>query len=145
MQSNSRIETEEEVDDYITKMKYALDHGASINFQRKRKVDEEREYKYTNEYTVGNLFPSENPICALKRELNTLTVREYIETVKDINFPKRSEMRVFGKTYQGTEDIYIKIRVEIFNEAAAGNHTVFVMSFHYEAKPFTLTTFPYRK
>ena len=145
MQGNSRIETEEEIDDYIAKMKYALDHGASINFQRKRKVDEEREYKYTNEYTVGNLFPHENPVHALKRELKSLTIREYIETVKDINYPNRSEMRVFGKTYQGTEDIYIKIRLEILNAAAAGNHTIFVMSFHYAAKSFTHTTFPYRK
>ena len=32
MKGNTRIETEEEIDDYIAKMKYALDHGASINF-----------------------------------------------------------------------------------------------------------------
>lgn len=43
MEASSRIETEEEVDDYIAKMKYALNHGAQINFQRKRKVDEARE------------------------------------------------------------------------------------------------------
>lgn len=145
MEASSRIETEEEVDDYIAKMKYALNHGAQINFQRKRKADEAREYKFTNDYTIGNLFPNENPIRALKRELQTLTVHEYIETVKDIIFPNRSEMRVFGKTYEGTKDIYIKIRIEIFNAAVAGNHTVFVMSFHYAAKPFTHETFPYRK
>jgi hypothetical protein len=64
-----------------------------------------RDEKYTNRYTVSNLFPDEDETEALKRELSLLTVEEYIETVKDEKFPKRKEMRVFGKNMQ--EKMYI--------------------------------------
>ena len=59
---------------------------------------------------------------------------EYIHTVKDLRFPKRSEMRVFGRRYHGSNDVYIKIRVELLS--AMGNHTAFVMSFHYAEVSF---------
>ena len=144
-EGNSRIETEEEISDYIERLKYAINHGASINFQQKRIVDIDRDIKYTNEYAIGLLFPDESPVTALKRELKTLTVQEYIETVKDLKFPHRDDMRVFGKTYRGNDDIYIKIRITMFDPVIGGNHTVFVMSFHYADKPFDKTAFPYRK
>lgn len=35
-------------------------------------IDEKRDEKYTNQYTVTTLFPDENPVDALKRELLTL-------------------------------------------------------------------------
>ncbi len=70
-----------------------------------------KEERYTNQYTVNTLFPNENPVDALKRELLTLTVENYIQTVKDLRFPNRSEMREFGKVYNGNDDVYIKIRV----------------------------------
>lgn len=54
--------------------------------------------KYTNRFTIANLFPNENPIDALRRELLILQTEDYIRTVKDLRFPKRSEMREFGKT-----------------------------------------------
>lgn len=47
-----------------------------------------------------------------------------MRTVKDTRFPKRSEMREFGKVYNGTEDVYIKIRVELLG--LYGNTTTFV-------------------
>ena len=59
------------------------------------------------------------------------------------HFPNRSEMREFGKVYNETEDVYIKIRVELLS--SYGNHLVFVMSFHYAVTPFTPEMFPYRK
>ena len=40
-------------------------------------------------------------------------------------------------------DVYIKIRVELL--AKFGNHTVFIMSFHYAEKPFNESEFPYLK
>ena len=40
-------------------------------------------------------------------------------------------------------DVYIKIRVELL--ATYGNHTVFIMSFHYAERPFTVSDFPYFK
>lgn len=140
---NARIETELEVKAYIQDLKYALNNDAQIEFQVKRRVDEDREERYTNKYTVNRLFQDENPVDALKRELLTLTVEDYIKTVKDLRFPKRSEMREFGKVYNGDEEVYIKIRVELLG--LYGNTTTFVMSFHFAEKSFTPDMFPYRK
>ena len=139
----ARIETELEVKAYIQDLRYALNHGAQIDFQVSRRVDEDRDERYTNQYTVNKLFPDENPVDALKRELLALTVEDYMQTVKDLRFPKRSEMREFGKVYNGNEDVYIKIRVELLG--LYGNTTTFIMSFHFAEKAFTLDMFPYRK
>ena len=35
------------------------------------------------------------------------------DAIFDVRFPKKSEMREFGKVYNGTEEVYIKIRVEL--------------------------------
>lgn len=141
--TKERIESELEIKSYIQNLKYAIDHGAKINFQAYRHVDNDRDQKYTNQYTVNTLFPNENPVDALKRELRTLTVEEYMRTVKDLRFPNRSEMREFGKVYNGRDDIYIKIRVELLG--MYGNTTTFVMSFHFAEKAFEPDMFPYRK
>ena len=141
-QINARIESELEVKAYIQNLQYALNNGAQVNFQVQRRVDEDRAEKYTNQYTVNALFPDENPVDALKRELLTLTVEDYLQTVKDLRFSNRSEMREFGKSYDG-EDVYIKIRVELLGEY--GNTTTFIMSFHFAEKAFTQDMFPYRK
>ncbi len=71
---SSRIESEAEIRAYLQNLRYAIDNGAQIKFQIKRLVDENRDEKYTNQYTVNTLFPNENPESALKRELKTLTV-----------------------------------------------------------------------
>lgn len=142
-EAKARIESELEVKAYIQDLKYALNNGAQIDFQARRRVDEDREERYTNQYTVNKLFPDENPVEALKRELLTLTVEDYMQTVKDLRFPKRNEMREFGKVYNGDEDVYIKIRVELLG--LYGNNTMFIMSFHFTEKAFTPDVFPYRK
>ena len=139
----ARIESEIEVKSYIQDLKYALKNGAKIDFQARRLVNEKRDEKYTNQYTVNKLFPDENPLDAIKRELLTLSVEDYIQTIKDIRFPKRSEMREFGKVYNGTEDVYIKIRVELLG--LYGKTTTFVMPFHFAEKAFTPEMFPYKK
>ena len=141
--TKTRIESKLEVNTYLQKLKYALDHDAQITFQARRLVDKQRDEKYTNQYTVDTLFPDENPVDALKRELKTLTVEEYMRTVQDLRFPKRSEMREFGKVYNGMQDVYIKIRVELLG--LNGNTTTFVMSFHFAEKPFTTDMFPYKE
>lgn len=141
--TKSRIESKLEVNTYLQKLKYALDHDAQITFQARRLVDKQRDEKYTNQYTVDTLFPDENPVDALKRELKTLTVEEYMKTVQDLRFPKKSEMREFGKVYNGMQDVYIKIRVELLG--LNGNTTTFVMSFHFAEKPFTTDMFPYKE
>lgn len=140
--TTSRIESEAEVKAYIQDLQYALNNGAQINFQARRLVDTQREERYTNQYTVGTLFPNENPVNALRRELKTLTVEEYIKTVRDLRFPERKEMREFGKVYNGKDDVYIKIRVELLG--MYGNTTTFVMSFHFAEREFTSEMFPYK-
>lgn len=143
-----RIESEQEVRAYIQNLKYALEHGAKITFQEQRQVDQSRQEQYTNRYTIADLFPDEDPIDALRRELKHLTVEEYMRTVKDVRCPKRSEMRVFGREYKNEKnvsDVYIKIRVELLPTSAYSDRTVFVMSFHYAITPFTLDEFPYRR
>ena len=140
---HARIESELEVKSYIQDLKYALNNGAKIEFQIKRLVDDGRDEKYTNLYTVNTLFPNENPVDALKRELLTLSVEDYMQTVKDLRFPKRSEMREFGKVYNGKDDVYIKIRVELLG--MYGQATTFVMSFHFAERAFTPEMFPYKK
>ena len=139
----TRIESELEVRSYLQDLRYALEHGAKVTFQAERQIDQGRDIRYTNRFTVADLFPDENPVNALKRELQKLTVEEYMQTVKDLRFPNRSEMREFGKVYDGKGDVYIKIRVDLLSEY--GNHTTFVMSFHYATIPFTPEMFPYRK
>lgn len=141
-----RIESEFGVQTYLDRLKYAIQSGsARLNFQKDRRADRNRDKKYTNRYTMGQLFPDEDEIEALKRELSLLTVEEYIETVKDTGFPKRSEMRVFGKQYSGN-DVYIRIRVELVSIAHAGGGSfIFVMSFHYSEWDFKESDFPYKK
>jgi len=67
---NSRVESELEVRAYLQDLKYALQHGAQLTFQEQRIVDQNRKVEYTNRYTVADLFPNENPVDALKRELS---------------------------------------------------------------------------
>lgn len=141
--TKDRIESKIDVESYIQRIKYALEHDAKIEFQVKRQVDNEREIRYTNQYTMNTLFPDENPVDALRRELKTLTIEEYMRTVQDLRFPNKSEMREFGKVYNGTEDVYIKIRVELLGQYGAV--TTFVMSFHFSDKVFQPEMFPYRR
>lgn len=138
----SRIESRADVITYINNLKYALDNGAEITFQAKRSVDKMRDERFTNRFTVADLFPDEDPIVALRNELSILSEEEYMRTVKDLRFPRRSEMREFGRVYNGKDDVYIKIRVELLG--AYGRHDVFVMSFHYAEKAFAESDFPYR-
>ena len=142
-ETKTGIESELEVRSYIQDLKFVVNHGAQINFQIKRLVDEKRDERYTNQYTVNTLFPNENPEDALKRELLTLEVENYIRTVKDLRFPKRSEMRESGKVYNLSDDVYIKIRAEVLG--MYGDPTSFVMSFHFAERRFTNEMFPYRK
>ena len=89
-----RIETEDEVKAYLSKLRYALETGATITFQEVRNVDNDKDEKFTNKYTVATLFPNENPVIALKREMISLTVGEYMRTVKDRRFPYKKEVTV---------------------------------------------------
>ena len=137
-----RIENEFEVTTYLDRLSYALQSGQTkINYQKDRKVDENRDTRYTNRYTLSKLFPDEDEIEVLKRELACLTIEDYIETVKDTRFRNKSEMRVFGKEYSH-EDVYIKIRVELLTVSGSD---ILVMSFHFAERVFIDSNFPYNK
>ena len=144
-EETKRIETEEEIKSYLQNLKYALSNNAEIIFQISRESDRLRNYEYSNKYTIGELFPNDDPVVILKEELEKLDVKDYIETVKDIRFPKREEMRVFAKGYEGFKDVYIKIRVELVNKYSFGSHTIFVMSFHFAKYKLKKEDFPYWK
>lgn len=137
-----RIESRDEINAFIQNLNYAIDSGAELYFQKERRIDKTRPIKFTNSYTIEKLFPNEQPTDVLKRELKSLTVEDYIMTIKDVRFPNKSEMRVFGKEYDG-EDVYIKIRVEVLD--VNGKTTTYVMSFHFAEKTFREEEFPYRK
>jgi len=141
-----RIESKLEVQTYLDRLKYALDSGSvTLNFQKDRRIDHKKRKIYTNRYTLAKLFPDEDEVEVLKRELSYLSIEEYIETVKDTRFSKRSEMRVFGRKYI-EEDVYIKIRVELISlEQAIYNNYIFVMSFHFSEWQYKESDFPYRK
>lgn len=143
---SSRIESEANVSAYLAKLRYALENNAALDFQQERRVDEARDIQYTNRYTVAELFPDEDPQEVLREELRTLKTKDYLRTVKDLRFPKRSDMWEFGKVYRRSDEsteVYIKIRVELLDARLSGNHTVFVMSFHRAEKPFEREHFPY--
>lgn len=145
MTEDKRKESKIEVQTYLDRLKYAIrSDTAKLNFQKDRNVDQGRDKKYTNRYTMGQLFPNEDEVEVLKRELLVLTFEDYIETVKDTRFPRRSEMRVFGKQYSG-DDLYIKIRVELVSSLASGESLILVMSFHYSEWDFKESDFPYKK
>ena len=141
---DSRIESRQEVGTYLARLEHALKTGsAKINFQKNRRVDKNRDKRYTNAYTIACLFPKQNPEEVLKKELAKLIIDEYIETVKDKNMPNRSDMRIFGKVYSKGE-VYIKIRVELIKATRYGvEDLIFIMSFHYSTKPFEKIEFPY--
>ena len=138
---NARVESLDEVIAYIQKLKYAIDSGAAIAFVPDRNVDRERDIRYTNRFTVNDLFPDENPAEALKRELALLKVSEYLCTVKDTRYKNSSEFRVFGKQFD-SKDVYIKIRVDLIG--VYGGINVLVLSFHYAEYPFNEDDYPYR-
>jgi hypothetical protein len=140
-----RKESRTEIQTYLDRLHYALSNGyAKINFQNVRRVDKQRNKRYTNRYAMGQMFPNEDEVVALKRELSCLTVEEYMETIKDTRFLNRSEMRVFGRKNSG-DDVYIKIRVELVDSLIGGGDCVFVMSFHYSERDFKESDFPYKK
>lgn len=145
MEERFWTETELEVRSFLTDLRYALDAGAKVKFQIDRRVEQGKDQRHTNLYTVSTLFQNEKPTDAIKRELYSLTVEEYMRTVKDIRFPELSPMREFGRVYDGNMDVYIKVRVELLSNRSFGEHTAFVMSFHFAERPLADETFPYRR
>lgn len=140
-----RIETRFEVQTYIDKLRYAIiENKTVLKFQRFRRIDAQRDFRFTNAYTMDTLFPDKIVEDVIKETLLSLELSNDIQTVQDIRFPKRSEMRVFGKCIQN-QDVYIKLRVELISQISlCVSSQVLVLSFHFSDIPFQYVTFPYR-
>jgi len=94
------ISNEEEVKAHLSKLEYALKQSnLMIEFQFKRKVDDNRPIQYTNQYTLATLFPDDSPVEVMKRELKKLRVENYMWTVKDKRFRNKSDMFVYAIKY----------------------------------------------
>lgn len=133
------IESKSDILTYLDQLKYVLNQKSTkIAFQEDRFEDKNRNPQYTNRYAIAKLFPNDDKIEVLKRELQKLCVEEYIESVKDLNYPNRKDMRVFGRKY-GNDEVYIKFRVEILPGT-----NIFVMSFHLSTVRFCNVCFPYK-
>jgi len=138
---NKRISDEGEVNTYLARLHYALGNRTTkINFQETRESDVGRNIRFTNQYTIAHLFPNEDVVEVLKREIKELQSKDYLHTVKDTLFPLREEMYVFARKYD--DYVYIKIRVCLLSEI--GTH-IFVLSFHYSEISLKQIDFPYSK
>ncbi len=142
-QKNKKLkESELEIYSFLSNVKYCIESGdCQISVKTERRSEQKKDIKFTNKYTLSELFPNENPADAMKRELIKLTKRNYIETLEDIDYPERSKLRVFGKKYNA--DVYIKFRAELISKEAYGANMIFILSFHYAQYPFDGDTFPY--
>ncbi|MBI9010314.1 MAG: hypothetical protein JEZ05_09850 [Tenericutes bacterium] len=141
MSQKRLIDTLEEVMAYLAKLKYALmDSHCQIVFQESRKVDENRNPRFTNIFTISDLAPNQKPTDFIRKELAKLTVEDYQCSVLDTRYPKRKPMYVFAKEYKA-DNVYIKIRVELLEKV---NSNVFVMSFHYSDQVIGKDSFPYK-
>lgn len=86
---NQRIESELEVKAYLQNLKYAIEHGAHVSFQRLRRVDDKREARFTNDFTVNALFPNEDIVEVLKRELSKFICGRVYTNDKRYSFSKK--------------------------------------------------------
>ena len=68
----ARIESELEVQSYLQDLHYALSHGATISFQAERLVDQNRDVRYTNQFTVADLFPTKRKEARIHEDMSVL-------------------------------------------------------------------------
>lgn len=127
MKDGRIVENRDCIKEYLSKLRFVLENRrCSVYFQELRNCDQDRTIKHTNKFTVNKLFPDENIVNALKRELGLLEVVDYLYSLKDKKFPKKAMLSVFAKKYDG-EYVYIKIRVETIVSV------VVVISFHFSS------------
>lgn len=145
MVENTRIETKFEVETFLAQLNYQLTRGAQLNLIEDRNVDKDRNLKFTNRYTIAELFPDEKPVVALRRELLLVGVEHYLQTLTDIRYPQQKEWREFGKVYPENKEIYMKFRVVLLGtDKSRCEDYILVMSFHHSTVAFKNRTFPYR-
>ena len=68
MSEQQLVYTKDEVETYLVRSKYAIeDKHSRFIIQELREVDKNRNIRYTNQYTVSQLFPDDNPVDLLKK------------------------------------------------------------------------------
>ena len=148
MSEAKRVESIDEVKGFLAKIKYLFSlKFFSLRIQYERLTDNMRNVVFTNRYTIATLFPDEDPVAALKNEVKTLSISEYMHTMKDSRFPGNTDFRVFGRKYDNHPDhVYIKLRVEIIPpKTNSPQNNVYIISFHFSDHSLTDTDFPYLK
>lgn len=145
MHETTRRETKAEVETFLAQLNYQISNGARLSLIEDRYVDKEREPKFTNRYTIAELFPDEEPSIALKRELLLVQAEHYLQTLTDSKYPQKKEWREFGKVYPVDKEIYMKFRVVLLGvEKSFYDDYVLVMSFHHSTVAFKNRIFPYK-
>lgn len=137
------IEDRSEVLAFLAKLKHMLENQRTIiKLENNRKSDQYKKIEFTNRFTFSDLFPNENPVEVLRRELNLLSICEYMHTAVDVINPKAPNYYVFAKKIG--KYVYIKIKIVVFNGSTPGQpDTALVMSFHYAEYMIDDKSFPY--
>ncbi len=105
-------------------------------FQRIRGKDESDD-EYTNESTMLELdYDTEDVV----KELKSLTIEDYSESIVDNVIDDFKLFFVFGKQING-RDIYIKVRIK--QRRRTSEDFVFCVSFHFARHP--ITVYPYKR
>lgn len=116
-------EWEESIDDvshFIKKVRsFLASDGCQLDIQKARRGEDPLDPNSTNN-TMSDLdFSSED----IKNEVLSLTISNYIKTVKDKEREKNQYYRIFTKKINNRE-IYIKLKICSLNR-------IHLMSFHY--------------
>lgn len=126
------------VQTYLDKLKHIINNNGKINFQKHKQSEKQKNIEFTNLYTVHDLFANQDIVEAIKQELKSLDVSNYLHTVTDIKYPQKPPLWVFCKKIK-ERDVYIKIRTAIVEGF------ILVISFHYAAYTINKSDYPYLK
>lgn len=138
------VEDSSVVSTFLAKLKFMLENPCTSIQLDKKKSDQFKPYEYTNKFTLSNLFPNENPVDAMKRELRLLSLCDYLHTAVDVVNPKSPNYYVFAKKFD--KFVYIKVKIVVFNGSIPGQQdTILVMSFHYAEHLINENSFRYLK
>lgn len=129
---NAYIDTRSNVEQHLQELRTLIVQKDCQLDILPRKRDEKEDDFYTTENTLLELgYHSEE----VRRELGTLEVSDYLESMKDDKHTDNQDFRVFGKEIQGYQ-VYIKEKIR-------ASKKIFCVSFHFAR--FPLKQRPYSK
>lgn len=129
---------------FLAKLKFMLESPRTRIHLDIKKSDQYKPYEFTNRFTFADLFPNENPVDVLRRELSLLTISDYMHTAIDVINQKSPNYYVFAKKFG--KYVYIKVKIVVFNGSIPGQQdTMLVMSFHYAEFYIDDNSFQYLK